>query len=64
MSQILLELRQPKPLETLVGISPVKEGPKISSIRKEINKQNSSRISADDIIGLSWIFLDPLEEEW
>jgi len=64
MSQVLLELRQPKPLEILVEISPVKEGPKISSVRKKIIKQNSPEISINDLIGLAWIFLDPLEEEW
>ena len=62
MDQILLEIRQPKPIKTLVEISPVKEGKKISSNKNEISKL--SEIRGEDIIGLGWIFLDPLEEEW
>ena len=64
MSQAILEIRQPKPLDILVEISPVKEGPKISNIKNEINNPYTSRLRWEDIIGLSWIFKDPLEEDW
>ena len=64
MNQILLELRQSKPLETLVEIEPVKEGLKISSNGKLTHRPSPGEIKWEDIIGLSWTFLDPLEDEW
>lgn len=65
MSQILLEPRQPTPLEILVENVPVKEGHYISE-NFGINaiKTEMPEIKWNDIAGLSWIFLDPLEEDW
>lgn len=65
MSQILLEIRQPKPLEMLVENVPVKEGKNISeNFGKISNKSRQSDPKWTDIIGLSWVFMDPLEEDW
>ena len=65
MSQILLEIRQPKPSETLVENVPVKEGKNISECFGETsNESKQPALKWTDIIGLSWIFMDPLEEDW
>jgi len=65
MSQILLEIRQPKPLETLVENVPVKEGKNISeNLGKISNTPKQPELKWTDIIGLSWVFMDPLEEDW
>jgi len=65
MSQILLGIRQPKPLEILVESVPVKEGENISENFGEIfNKSKQPDLKWTDIIGLSWVFMDPLEEDW
>jgi|GEM_PF-3182687 len=65
MSQILLEIRQPKPLEMLVENVPVKEGKNISeNFGKISNKSKQPELKWTDIIGLSWVFMDPLEEDW
>ena len=64
MSQIILELRQPPPLETLVENVPVKEGNNILETLKPTTEYHSSNLTWTDIIGLSWVFKDPLEEDW
>jgi len=65
MSQILLEIRQPKPLEILVENVPVKEGKNISeNFGKISNKSKQTELKWTDVIGLSWVFIDPLEEDW
>ena len=59
MSQILLEPRQPEPLEILVENVPVKEGHYISE-NFELNTQTEfPELKWKDIAGLSWVFLDP-----
>ena len=64
MNQILLEPRQPKPLEILVENVPVKEGNYISE-DFELNPHSKlPELKWTDIAGLSWVFLDPLEEDW
>ena len=64
MNQILLEPRQPKPLEILVENVPVKEGNYISEDSESIPHGNLQELKWADIAGLFWIFLDPLEEDW
>jgi len=65
MSQILLEIRQPKPLEMLVKNVPVKEGKNISEdFGKISNSSKQTELKWTDVIGLSWVFMDPLEEDW
>jgi len=64
MNQILLEIRQPEPLETLVENVPVKEGKNILKLGEISNKSKPSKLKWTDIAGLSWVFMDPLEEDW
>jgi len=64
MNQILLEPRQPKPLEILVENVLVKEGNYVSEDFESIPHGNLQELKWTDIAGLSWIFLDPLEEDW
>ena len=64
MNQLLLELRQSKPSEILVENVLVKEGHNISNIRNTYELPNSSELKWEDVRGLSWIFMDPLEEDW
>ena len=64
MNQILLEPRQPKPLEILVENVPVKEGNYISEDFELNPYSNLPELKWTDIAGLSWVFLDPLEEDW
>ena len=51
MQSLTLEYRQPEPPKSLVEL-PVKEREKIQSTA------SSSNISAIDVMGLSWIFLE------
>jgi len=64
MNQLLWEIKQSKPSKILVENVPIKEGHNVSKIRKPYDLPNSSELKWDDIIGLSWIFMDPLEEDW
>ncbi|MEX0640172.1 MAG: hypothetical protein WD018_02990 [Nitrosopumilaceae archaeon] len=51
---------QPKPTKSLVESNPVKEGKKLLIEDKEVLK--GSNLCAEDLMGLSWILFNDLED--
>jgi len=58
MSQLILKSRQPEPSKILYEL-PVKEREKI-----QLHLVSNKNSCAIDVMGLSWVFKDPLEEDW
>jgi hypothetical protein len=52
---------QPKPSESLVESLPVKEGKKLSTEDNLVQK--GSYLCAEDLMGLSWVLFEDLEDE-
>ncbi len=52
---------QPKPTTSLVESNPVKEGKKLSTLDQ--NSLKRSHLCAEDLVGLSWVLFDDLEDE-
>ena len=62
MSTILVTKKwQPKPTKILVESDPVKEGKKLSAV--DNLAQKGSHLGAEDLMGLSWVLFDDLEDE-
>ena len=62
MSTILVTKKwQPKPTKSLVESNPVKEGKKLSAV--DNLPQKGSHLCAEDLMGLSWVLFDDLEDE-
>ena len=52
---------QPKPTKSLVESNPVKEGKKLSAV--DNLTQKGSHLRAEDLMGLSWVLFEDLEDE-
>jgi hypothetical protein len=52
---------QPKPSESLVESLPVKEGKKLST--EDNLAQKGTHLCVEDLMGLSWVLFEDLEDE-
>lgn len=52
---------QPTPKKSLVKSDPVKEGKKLSAVDNPAQKE--THLCAEDLMGLSWVLFEDLEDE-
>jgi len=53
---------QPKPTKSLVESNPVEEGKKLSAV--DNLAQKGSHLCAEDLMGLSWVLFNDLEDDF